>query len=204
MGCKLMTAMGWINTIVGASAETNPVRQKAMTKRIIFYILFFLCASTSTYIFHLNDDYISVTGLFPGLLFIATTIICSAFVTRLTLSPTLKFVGLTYLLYVVIFYMTLFSSYSVFFVGIITGGLGSFGYFAIYNDLIKKIKYNKKAVFALGTLAFLINTIILLTPIRKIDSTFFRNDLTGMFSIPFFIWQYIIGVALTNKIIADK
>ncbi len=175
-----------------------------MTKRIIFYILFFICASTSTFIFHLNDDYIFFTGLFPGLLFILTTIICSTFVTKLTLTSTLKFAGLAYLLYAVIFYLTLLSSYFAFFVGIITGGLGSLGYFALYNDLIRTINYNKKTVFALGSLAFLINAIILFTPIRNIDTDFFRRDMSGNFSTTFFIWQYIIGVALTNKITTDN
>ncbi len=167
-------------------------------------ILFILCASTSTYIFHLDDDYIFYTSIFPGLLFILTTIICSTFIGKLALKPTLEFIGLAFLLYLIVFYVTFVSSYLAFVVGIITGGFGSMLYFALYNDFIRTINYNKKIVFALGSLAFIINALVLFTPIRSIDSGFFSKDITGNFSTTFFIWQCIIGIALANRLIADK
>jgi hypothetical protein len=175
-----------------------------MTKRILFYIAFFLCAATSTFVFNLGDDYIFITGLFPGLLFILTTILCAHFVTTLTFLPTIKFALWSYLIYAVIFYLTLFSSYVALFVGIVTGGLGSLSLFALFSNFIKPINYSKKTILGLGALAFLINAVIIFTPIRYIAPDFFRRDMSGNFCATFFIWQYIIGVKLANQITADK
>jgi hypothetical protein len=175
-----------------------------MAQRIFFYMLFFSCASLSTYIFHLDDDYIFYTSIFPGLLFILTTIICSLFITRLALRPTLEFSGLAFLLYLGVFYLTLVSSYFAFVVGMLTGGFGAMLYFALYNDFIKTINYRKKGVFILGSLAFILNDFLLFTPIRNIDAGFFSKDITGNFSATFFIWQIVIGTALVNKLIAQK
>lgn len=77
-------------------------------------------------------------------------------------------------------------------------------YFAFYNDFIKTINYTKKRVFVLGALAFIINAFILFTPMRTIDPGFFSKDVTGNFSATFFIWQFMIGITLVNKLIAEN
>ena len=175
-----------------------------MTKRIIFYIAFFLCAATSTFLFNLGDDHIFITGLFAGILFILTTILCANFVTKLKFLPTIKFALFSYLIYAVIFYLTLYSSYVAMFVGIITGALGSLSLLALFSVFIKAIRYSKKTILKLGALAFIINSIIVFTPIREIAPDFFRRDMSGYFCATFFIWQLIIGVKLTNQITEDN
>jgi hypothetical protein len=174
------------------------------TKTYTFSFFYLIAGVTSTYIFHQGDENIIPNGLYPGLIFIAVTIICSLFVTKLTLIKIISFIALTYLTYLIIFCVTLFSYYYALFFGIVTGGLGSLVTFNLFDIFIKPISYNNKIVFGLGTIAFALNAVIVYTPLREIAPSFYRRDIVGNFSAIFFLWQFIVGTKLSQALAADS
>ncbi|MBS1636024.1 MAG: hypothetical protein JST26_08925 [Bacteroidetes bacterium] len=173
-------------------------------KKRAFYSLFLLTGIASMFMFNRGDEFLFPYGIFPGLLFVLTCMLCGSAMTSISAGRMLKFFFSAGMVYIILFLITLYSSYIAFAVGIFTGALGALAVFSLYNRFIHPIQYRRFEVAALGATAFIVNDIIVFTQIRELAPAFFRKDMTGNFSAVYLVWQSVIGFKLTRVIAACR
>ena len=148
--------------------------------------------------------------LLPGIIFTTATIV--TFVLQdITIKPKELFVYIVVmeLIYLIFFYLTLFSLGLFFIIGILAGGAGANAVFYIINWTIFPIVYSERRVFLLGGLSFLIYDILIVAGVGNITGRFIglNNYIDSALTIVFVTWQIIIGMEIfyqTKKTLIKK
>jgi hypothetical protein len=104
--------------------------------------------------------------------------------------------------YLVVWLLTMLSSWFVFFCGPVTAGFGAVATFILTDKFITKIKYNKIHVFIVGGLAFLLTDILYIifnniydkTPIEYIFKV--EIEPAMLFQELFAFWHLLVGTKL--------
>ena len=106
------------------------------------------------------------------------------------------------LTYLVIWLLTVLSSWFVVLCGPVTAGFGAIATFILTDKFITKIKYNKIHVFIVGGLAFLLTDILHLTFINIYDKPpieyIFKVEVepAALFLELFAFWHVLVGTKL--------
>lgn len=106
------------------------------------------------------------------------------------------------LTYLVIWFLTMVSSWFVAFCGPVTAGIGAIATFIWTDKFITKIKYSKVHVFIFGGLAFVITNILYFT----FSNTYEKTPIEYIFKIEvepatlflelFIFWHVLVGAKL--------
>ena len=169
-------------------------------------IPFFISGLLSSIIFHSdfqNGDKYLINGLWAGGLFTIATIL-TVLITghNLKFPSTVFFLTTMYLSYLALFFLTAYSTFAGFFVGIITGGIGALTVFYLINRFIVPIQYKKKTIFLWGTTAFLIVDILVCYPFNELIEPIYviRGWVGTVFAPTFLFWQTIVGYRIVKTI----
>ena len=170
-------------------------------KLFISIILFFVSGLLSTYLYYSLQGKGGV--YFPGLLYTSTTIIIFLLTKKeFQTKNLLKYYFLMILTYLVIWLLTVLSSWFVVLCGPVTAGFGAIATFILTDKFITKIKYNKIHVFIVGGLAFLLTDILHLTFINIYDKPpieyIFKVEVepAALFLELFAFWHVLVGTKL--------
>ena len=104
--------------------------------------------------------------------------------------------------YLIIWLLTLYSSYIAFLCGIITAGTGAVATLMLTDKFITNIKYNKLHVFMVGGFAFLLTDILYFTFRTIFDKTPFEyifkveSSPEILFIEVFVFWHTLVGAKL--------
>lgn len=166
-------------------------------KSVLAFLLFLLSGIASTYLY--CRFYHQGGGIIPGLLYTsATVLVFTLFNIKINTGRIAVYYVLMVLTYVLIWFLTLFSSWFAAIVGIGTAGAGAVLTFMLVNKYILTIKYERVIIFSLGGLAFLITDILNMafqkSPVEMIFK--FSNSIETVFTEVFVCWQLIVGIAL--------
>jgi hypothetical protein len=113
----------------------------------------------STYIYYHLEGKGGV--YFPGLLYTSTTILIFLLTKKnLTLKKLSIYYSLMMVTYLLVWLLTMLSSWFAFLAGILTAGIGAIASFALVDRFIINLNYKKVEVFAIGSLAFLLTDIL--------------------------------------------
>ena len=171
-------------------------------KTIIGVIIFTAAAVSSTYFYFLPHEN-PFPSIFPGLIYTSATVIMFSISKKIT--SLLKLVYYYFLMiatYFVIWILTIYSSYFAFLIGIFTAGIGSLTTFYLADKFITKIPFNKRNVFIIGGLSFLVTDILLFSwnPIFEkppVEYIFKLPDsIDTIYGEVIFFWQLFVGVKL--------
>lgn len=140
----------------------------------------------------------------PGLLYTSSTILIFLLAGKsFSFKNLVIYYALMNLTYLVLLFLTFFSSYFGFLVGIVTGGIGAMITFYLTDRFICNIRWGKPGLFILGGLAFLITDLLYFTFSSTFDKTpveyLFRADNTPgtLFVEVFIFWHSIVGAKLS-------
>lgn len=181
--------------------KTLPHDRLNILKLFISIILFLISGGLSTYLYYNLQGKGGV--YFPGLLYTSTTIIIFLLTKKDFLAKNLlKYYSLMIITYLVVWLLTMLSSWFVAFCGPVTAGFGAIATFILTDKFIAKIKYNKVHVFILGGLAFLLTDILHFTFSNMFDKTpieyIFKVEVepATLFLELFAFWHVIVGTRL--------
>lgn len=171
-------------------------------KFLISTALFIFSGTASSYLYYRFND--SGGAFMPGLLYTSSTILIFLSAGKsFSIKNLAIYYALMNLTYLVLLFLTFFSSYFGFFVGIVTGGIGAMITFYLTGRFISNIKWGKPNLFILGGLAFLITDILYFTFSSTFDKTpieyLFRinNPPATLFVEVFIFWHSIVGTRLS-------
>src|SRR5688572_20269433 len=163
--------------------------------------LFMFSGLLSSYLYYQFQERGGV--LFPGLLFTSSTILIFLLTKKVfTTKKVLTYYLLMNLTYLVIWVLTMLSSWFAALGGIVTAGAGAIMTFILTDKFIVNIKYNKVHLFIIGGLAFLttdilyftISNIFEKTPIEYIFKV--ENSPNTLFLEVFVFWHTLVGTKL--------
>ena len=178
------------------------LRQHSFTLfKIVIGILIFIAASiASTYIYFIPLKN-TFTSIYPGLIYTCATVIVFLLFNKITsLLKLVYYLCLMVVTYYIIWVATIYSSYVAFIVGIFTAGIGSLTTFFLADKFITKISFNKRNVFIIGGLSFLVTDILLFSW----NSVYDKPPIEYIFKLPYssdpiygeviFFWQLFVGI----------
>jgi len=167
----------------------------------IAILLFVITGALSTYFYWSLQE----TGgvFFPGLLYTTTTILIFLLTgKKFPIGNFLKYYFSMVLTYLVVWFVTMASSWVVMFCGPVTAGLGAVATFVLTDMFITKINYKNSHIFIIGALAFVMTEILYfifsgtydMAPIEYI----FKVDIEPvmLFQELFLFWQVMVGMKL--------
>ena len=167
----------------------------------ISILLFLVSGGLSTYLYYSLQNKGGV--FFPGLLYTSTTIIIFLLTKKeLQTKTLLKYYFLMILTYLIVWLLTVVSSWFVAFCGPVTAGFGAIATFILTDKFIAKINYNKVHVFVVGGLAFLLVDILYFTFSHTYDKTpieyIFKVEIepATLFLELFAFWHVLVGTKL--------
>lgn len=170
-------------------------------KLFIPLMLFLVSGLLSTYLYYSLQGKGGV--FFPGLLYTTTTILVFLLTKKEFQSGNvLKYYFLMMLTYLVVWFLTMVSSWFVAFCGPVTAGFGAIATFILTDKFITKIRYNKVHIFIFGGLAFVITDILYFTFSNTYDQTpveyIFKVEIPPeiLFLELFPFWQVLVGTKL--------
>lgn len=170
-------------------------------KLSISLILFLVSGGLSTYLYYSLQGKGGV--YFPGLLYTSSTILIFLLTKKeFQTKNLLKYYFLMILTYLVVWFLTMVSSWFVAIGGPVTAGFGAIATFILTDKFIAKIKYNKVHVFLIGGLAFLITDILYFTFSNTYDKTpieyIFKVEIqpATLFLELFAFWHVLVGTKL--------
>jgi hypothetical protein len=180
---------------------TLPHDRLYFLKLSITLILFLVSGVLSTYLYY----YLQGKGgiYFPGLLYTSTTILIFLLTKKeFQTKNLLKYYFFMVLTYLVVWLLTMLSSWFVAICGPVTAGFGAVATFMLTDKFIAKIKYNKVHVFIIGGLAFLLTDILYFT----FNNTFDKTPIEYIFKVEvepatlflelFSFWHVLVGTKL--------
>jgi hypothetical protein len=168
---------------------------------IINLIIVFLLFATTGFIsgwiyFHYHED----GGIFfPGLLYTSGTgVVLLLAQTKFSFKGFLQYYFLMELCYVVIYYLTLLSSWFAPFCGIATAGAGALLSFIIMDKYVTPISYDKWKTFWVGGIAFVLTDTVHFTAGRGLLSYYFNEEASiwTLYTDIFIFWQVMVGIYL--------
>ncbi len=169
---------------------------------IIGITIFIAAAILSTY-FYFTPRQNMFISIFPGLIYTSATVIVFLLMKKITSVLNLfYYYCLMIVTYYVIWILTIYSSYGAFLIGILTAGVGSLVTFLLADKFITRIPFNKRNVFIIGGLSFLITDILLFSwnsifdkaPIEYIFKLAHSDD--TIYGEVIFFWQLFVGTKL--------
>lgn len=182
---------------VVTNITTMPDNRLNIVKLFISITLFLLSGGLSTYLYYSLQRAGGV--FFPGLLYTSTTILIFLLTNRKFQTRNLFiYYFLMILTYLVVWFLTMASSWFVAFCGPVTAGLGATATYVLTDKFITKIKYNKVHVFIFGGLAFLITDILYLIFDKRPIEYIFKLELepSTLFLEVFVFWNVLVGAKL--------
>jgi hypothetical protein len=167
----------------------------------ISIILFLVSGGLSTYLYYSLQGKGGV--YFPGLLYTSTTILIFLLTKKkIQTKNLLKYYFLMILTYLVVWLLTMASSWFVAICGPVTAGFGAIATFILTDKFITKIKCNKIHIFLIGGLAFLITDILYFT----FSNTYNKTPIEYIFKVEiepatlflelFTFWHALVGTKL--------
>jgi hypothetical protein len=170
-------------------------------KLFIAIILFLVSGGLSTYLYYTFQGKGGVH--FPGLLYTSTTIIIFLLTRKeFQTMGLLKYYFLMISTYLVVWLLTMLSSWFVVICGPVTAGFGAIATFVLTDKFIAKIKYNKLHVFIIGALAFVLTDVLYFT----ISNTYDKSPIEYIFEVKiepatlflelFAFWHVLVGTKL--------
>lgn len=169
-------------------------------KTILGIIIFLTTATISVYYYFVPPP--GITELLPGLLYTSATII--VFVLFRRTAPIINFL-LYYFLMIVTYYaiwiITIYTSYFAFILGIVTAGIGAWITFILTEKLITKTPFNRRNVFIIGGLSFLVTDIVRFSysdDSKSIVDYIFNiaPSTDAIYGEVIFFWQLFVGIKL--------
>jgi len=166
---------------------------------IVSSAVFIISGVASAYLFHENGGQVEVgmNQVLPGLLFVFTCV-CTFLIMgiKLDVGKVLMFSLLEYLTYLIVFFITLYTSVLGIVIGIILCGVGALVTFTLTDRFIKKIAYVPRSVFLLGGLGFLINLALLLESVSAAIKPLYeiQGSVYSSFTPAILFWQVIVGI----------
>lgn len=172
-------------------------------KVIAYSFMFLMSGLISAYFFSINEEWILINGLFPGMIFTSTTILIFL-IERIQVVPKywIIYYLLMYVTYLIVFFLTLYSGSLGMITGLILAGYGAYVTFKLVGKYIVKIEFSPGRVFLLGTVSFLVNDVLLFVPIKKIIQPVYEIDtsINSLFAPSLLIWQVVVGTALSGSL----
>jgi hypothetical protein len=171
-----------------------------LLKTIIGIAVFIAAAISSTYFYFLPQKNM-FASIYPGLMYTCATVIMFLLLGKITsVLKLLYYCCLMIATYYVIWILTIYSSYVAFLTGIFTAGVGSLITFFLADKFITNISFNKRNVFIVGGLSFLVTDILLFSW----NSIYDKPPIEYIFKLPYssdpiygeviFFWQLFVGV----------
>lgn len=176
---------------------TLPTDRLYFFKLFIAIILFLVSGGLSTYLYYSLQGKGGV--YFPGLLYTSTTVIIFLLTKKeFQTENLLKYYLLMVVTYLVIWLLTILSSWFVVFCGPVTAGFGAIATFILTDKFITKINYNKAHVFIFGAIAFLITDILYFTFDKQPIEYIFKVQVEPaiLFLELFVFWHVLVGTKL--------
>lgn len=176
---------------------TLPNDRLYIFKLFIAITLFLVSGGLSTYLYYSLQGKGGV--YFPGLLYTSTTVIIFLLTNKdLQTKNLLKYYLLMIVTYLVIWLLTMLSSWFVAFYGPVTAGFGAIATFILTDKFITKISYNKVHVFIFGGIAFLITDILYFTFDKQPIEYIFKVQVepATLFLELFVFWHVLVGTKL--------
>ena len=195
--------IAFISTMPTSIANTNTLpHDKTYFIKLFISVGLFLCTGlTSSFLYYIFQQKGGV--FFPGLLYTSSTILIFLLTKKvITIKKLLIYYFLMNLTYLVIWFLTMISSWFAFLGGILTAGAGALMTFILVDKFIVNIKFNKVNVFAIGGLAFLIIDILYFVCSSISDMTpgqyIFKadNPPNTLFFEVFIFWHTLVGTKL--------
>jgi len=180
---------------------TLPHNRLYFFKLFISITLFLVSGGFSTYLYYSLQGKGGV--YFPGLLYTSMTVIIFLLTKKeFQTKNLLKYYFLMIITYLVVWLLTMLSSWFAAICGPVTAGFGAIATFILTDKFIAKIKYNKVHVFIIGGLAFLITDILYFTFSNVYDKIpieyIFKVEIepATLFLELFSFWHVLVGTKL--------
>jgi len=178
------------------------MRDKSYSSKLFISIALFLVSGIlSTWLYHNLQGKGGI--YYPGLIYTTTTVV----IFLLTKTPfEIKNLTIYYFFmivtYLVIWLLTMLSSWFAAIFGILTAGGGAIITFMLTDRFIKKIKYNRVHLLIIGGLAFVITDILYFifsntfgkTPVEHVFKV--DNPPATLFLEVFVFWHVLVGTKL--------
>lgn len=172
----------------------------ALFKTVIGILIFIVASIASTY-FYFIPLKSTFALIYPGLIYTSATVIVFLLFNKITsLLKLIYYLCLMVVTYYIIWVTTIYSSYVAFIVGIFTAGIGSLTTFFLADKFITKISFNRRNVFIIGGLSFLVTDILLFSW----NSVYDKSPILYIFKLPYsndtiygeviFFWQLFVGI----------
>jgi hypothetical protein len=186
-------------SIVNTNTLSN--HKTYLIKLFISVGLFIFSGLASSYLYYQFPE--SGGSFFPGLLYTSSTILIFLLTKKTTKTKELLiYYILMNLTYLVIWLLTMLSSWLVLLGGILTAGTGAIITFILVDKFVVNIKFSKANLFMIGGLAFLITDILYFTFGNIYDKTpleyIFRvaTSPNTLFVEVFIFWHTLVGTKL--------
>jgi len=172
----------------------------SLSKTLSLCLLFLISGFISSFLYYTQLDCGGV--FYPGILFTITTLL----VFRILRIPLQRKRAVIYFIlmnvvYLGMWFLTIFTVWVSFITGILTAGGGSLLIFKVINSYITKCSYSETVAFSLGGLAFLIVDILYWSfetaPMQYLVNV---NDFEGTFGDVFIFWHSIVGTYLIFRL----
>jgi hypothetical protein len=170
-------------------------------KLTISVVLFLVSGLLSTWLYYHFSQTWGIIA--PGVLYTCTTVLIFLLTKKkLQLQSLTTYCTLMILTYLVVWAVTMFSSWFVVACGILTAGAGAVATFMLANKFITKIPVSTGRIFITGGLAFLVTDILYYTfsytfgkkPIEYLFNA--RNDPETLLIELFVFWHVFVGTRL--------
>ena len=166
-------------------------------KLIVVVLLFLTSGVFSSYLYYYNNN--TIGAFLPAMIYTSCTIVVFVLTgIRISIGNLLMYYLLMMVNYLVIYFLTMFSSWFAPFFGIITAGAGALTSFILTDRFIAKFSFNKRNVFLLGGLSFLILDIFYMLLEKQPLEYIYHSDsaVETLFSEIFITWHLLVGVSL--------
>jgi hypothetical protein len=171
---------------------------------------YLICGLGSAWLLYARSDFWT-----PGFLFITLTVVIAATCNSpIRLKSIVKYIVLSYLVYLAVFILTAQCGSAGLIVGIFLCGAGAWVVFWLTNKFLAEVNYRTFWMASLGGLSFLVNVLLFLEPVTLFikplydiaqearHESFF--DLNIRFAPSFLFWQFSVGTKLGLEIFRNR
>ena len=169
-------------------------------------VAYLICGLSSAWLVYARSDFWT-----PGFLFISLTVAIAAICySSVRLKSIVKYIVLSYLIYLAVFILTAQCGSAGLIVGIFLSGAGAYAVFWLTNKFLAEVNFRTLWMVFLGSLSFLVNVLLFLEPVTLFikpiydiaqearHESFF--DLNIRFAPSFLFWQFSVGTKLGLEI----
>jgi hypothetical protein len=171
---------------------------------------YLICGLSSGWLLYFRLDFWT-----PGFLFISLTVVIAAICSSsVRLKSIVKYIVLSYLIYLAVFILTAQCGSTGLIVGIFLCGAGAYAVFWLTNKFLAEVNFRTLWMVFLGSLSFLVNVLLFLEPVTlfikpiydiaqeaRHESLF---DLNIRFAPSYLFWQFSVGTKLGLEIYKNR